>query len=117
MDRLTAEKLETDAGIAGAQAQMKTAEVNLAYTRILAPISGRIGRSEHSPGDLIGPNSGTLTTLVSIDPIHAHIFHPCVRQPVVCIGGVAFVPFCCRGVCLVPISGHCTHGTFGHMVL
>lgn len=71
MDKLTAQKLETDAGIAGAEAQLKTAEVNLSFTRILAPIAGRIGRSEHSPGDLIGPNTGPLTTLVSIDPIHA----------------------------------------------
>jgi membrane fusion protein (multidrug efflux system) len=71
MDKLTAQKLETDAEIAGANAQLKTAEVNLSYTRIIAPISGRIGRSEHSPGDLIGPNTGVLTTLVSIDPIQA----------------------------------------------
>jgi membrane fusion protein (multidrug efflux system) len=71
MDKLTAAKLESDAGIAIAEAQVKTAEVNLGYTRIIAPISGRIGRSEHSPGDLIGPNTGVLTTLVSIDPIQA----------------------------------------------
>ncbi|MCX2979545.1 efflux RND transporter periplasmic adaptor subunit [Halieaceae bacterium IMCC14734] len=71
MDKLNAQKLEADASIAGAQAQLKTAEVNLGFTRILAPISGRIGRSVHSPGDLIGPTSGTLTTLVSIDPIQA----------------------------------------------
>ena len=71
MDRLTAQKLETDAGIAAAEAQMLTAEVNLSYTRIMAPISGRIGRSEYSPGDLIGPTTGVLTTLVSIDPIQA----------------------------------------------
>jgi len=36
-----------------------------------APISGRIGRSMVSPGDLVGPNTGNLTTLVSIDPIQA----------------------------------------------
>jgi membrane fusion protein (multidrug efflux system) len=71
MDRLTASKLEADAGVESAKAQLKTAEVNLAYTRILAPISGRIGRSNFSPGDLIGPDSGPLTTLVSIDPIQA----------------------------------------------
>jgi membrane fusion protein (multidrug efflux system) len=71
MDRLTAAKLEADAEIASARAQLKTAEVSLSYTRILAPISGRIGRSEYSPGDLIGPNSGPMTTLVSIDPIQA----------------------------------------------
>ena len=71
MDQLTAAKLEADAEIASARAQVKTAEVNIGYTRILAPISGRIGRSEYSTGDLIGPDSGPLTTLVSIDPIQA----------------------------------------------
>jgi membrane fusion protein (multidrug efflux system) len=71
MDRLTAEKLEADAAVASAKAQVKTAEVNLSYTKIRAPIEGRIGRSVHSTGDLVGPNTGVLTTLVSVDPIHA----------------------------------------------
>lgn len=71
MDQLTAAKLEADADVLAARAQIKTAEVNLSYTEIHAPIAGRIGRSEFSPGDLIGPNSGPLTTLVSMDPIQA----------------------------------------------
>ena len=71
MDKLTAARLEADASIAGAEAQIKTAEVNLSFTRIIAPISGRIGSTQHHPGDLIGPNTGALTTLVSIDPIQA----------------------------------------------
>jgi membrane fusion protein (multidrug efflux system) len=71
MDKLTAARLEADASIAGAEAQIKTAEVNLSFTRIIAPISGRIGSTQHHPGDLIGPNTGPLTTLVSMDPIQA----------------------------------------------
>jgi membrane fusion protein (multidrug efflux system) len=71
MDQLTASKLEADANVESALAQIKTAEVSLSYTRILAPITGRIGRNEFSTGDLVGPNSGTLNTLVSIDPIQA----------------------------------------------
>ncbi len=71
MDRLRAAKLEADAGVAAAEAALKTAEVNLGYTTIRAPISGRIGRSTHTTGDLVGPNTGVLTTLVSVDPIHA----------------------------------------------
>ncbi|MEP5763745.1 MAG: efflux RND transporter periplasmic adaptor subunit [Halieaceae bacterium] len=71
MDKLTAAKLEADANVESAQAQLKTAEVNMGYTRILAPISGRIGRNKFSTGDLVGPNTGTLTTLVSVDPIQA----------------------------------------------
>jgi len=71
MDDLTARKLDADARIESAKAQVTSAEVNLNFTRILAPISGRIGRSTASAGDLVGPNSGNLTTLVSIDPIEA----------------------------------------------
>jgi membrane fusion protein (multidrug efflux system) len=71
MDRLKAAKLEADAGVAAAEAALKTAEVNLGYTTIRAPISGRVGRSTHATGDLVGPTSGVLTTLVSVDPIYA----------------------------------------------
>lgn len=70
-DSLKAKKLEADAGYAQAQAAVKTAEVNLTFTSIKAPISGRIGRSAATVGDLVGPTSGVLTTLVSMDPIEA----------------------------------------------
>jgi membrane fusion protein (multidrug efflux system) len=71
MDDLTAKKLDADARIESAQAQVTSAEVNLGFTTIVAPITGRIGRSTASAGDLVGPNSGNLTTLVSVDPIEA----------------------------------------------
>jgi len=71
MDNLTAAKLDADARLESARAQVTSAEVNLSYTTITAPITGRIGRSIASVGDLVGPNSGDLTTLVSIDPIEA----------------------------------------------
>ena len=71
MDNLTARKLDADARIEAARAQVTSAEVNLGFTTIIAPITGRIGRSSASAGDLVGPNSGNLTTLVSIDPIEA----------------------------------------------
>lgn len=70
-DELRATKLEATASLEQAQARVQSAEVALGYTRIFAPISGRIGRSAVSVGDLVGPNSGALTTLVSIDPIKA----------------------------------------------
>ncbi|MDO8861826.1 efflux RND transporter periplasmic adaptor subunit [Haliea sp. E1-2-M8] len=71
MDNLTAQKLDADAHIEAARAQVTSAEVNLGFTIIKAPIAGRIGRSQVSPGDLVGPNSGDLTSLVSVDPIEA----------------------------------------------
>jgi membrane fusion protein (multidrug efflux system) len=71
MDNLTAKKLDADARIAATEASVTSAEVNIGFTTISAPITGRIGRSMVSPGDLVGPVSGNLTTLVRIDPIQA----------------------------------------------
>ena len=71
MDELTAKKLDADARLESGQAQVTSAQVNLSYTTITAPITGRIGRSRASLGDLVGPSTGNLTTLVSIDPIEA----------------------------------------------
>ncbi|MCB1729420.1 MAG: efflux RND transporter periplasmic adaptor subunit [Halieaceae bacterium] len=71
VDDLMAKKLDADAHIEAARALITSAQVNLDYTVITAPIRGRIGRSAASVGDLVGPNTGVLTTLVSIDPIEA----------------------------------------------
>ena len=66
------EKAEADAELASIQAQLRKAESDLAYTTIKAPISGRIGRSLVSEGNLIDPNSGTLARLVELDPIYVN---------------------------------------------
>lgn len=61
------------ADLEAAQAVLKTATLNLEYTDIRAPISGRVGRIEITQGNLIaaGPASPLLTSLVSISPIYA----------------------------------------------
>ena len=71
MDEIEARKLTAAADLQGAEATVEAAEVNLGYTTIKAPIYGRIGRSQFSPGDLIGPDVGVLTSLVSVDPMQA----------------------------------------------
>jgi membrane fusion protein (multidrug efflux system) len=53
-----------------ADANLKTAQINLAYTHITAPFAGRIGRSSVTPGNVVGPDTGKLTTLVSQDPAY-----------------------------------------------
>jgi membrane fusion protein (multidrug efflux system) len=58
------------AGIQEAQAALQQAQINLGYTEIRAPLAGRIGRSEFSVGNLVGPDSGVLATIVSQDPIY-----------------------------------------------
>ncbi|MBC8129754.1 MAG: efflux RND transporter periplasmic adaptor subunit [Rhizobiaceae bacterium] len=61
------------ADVEAAKAVLRTAELNLGYTEIRAPISGRVGRIEITAGNLIeaGPSSPVLTRLVSLSPIYA----------------------------------------------
>ena len=61
------------ASIQAAQAAIETAQLNLSYTRIHAPISGRIGRDLVDEGNLVGASERTLlTTIVQDDPIYAY---------------------------------------------
>jgi membrane fusion protein (multidrug efflux system) len=53
-----------------ADANLKTANVNLGYTEITAPISGEIGLTKFTKGNVVGPDSGPLTTIVSRDPMY-----------------------------------------------
>ena len=52
------------------QADARQAEIDLSYTTIVAPIAGRIDRSAYSIGNLVSPQSGTLATVTSLDPIY-----------------------------------------------
>ncbi len=56
-----------------AKAALRTAELELGYTEVRAPIDGRVGQIEVTEGNLVaaGPASPVLTTLVSVDPIYA----------------------------------------------
>lgn len=58
------------AQIAAAQAQLKTAQINLDYTEIRAPIDGRISATAVTEGNVVSPTSGTLATIVSQDPMY-----------------------------------------------
>jgi multidrug efflux system membrane fusion protein len=65
--------LEAAANVKAAQAALETAQVNLGYTRINAPVAGRMSRAEMTVGNIVaaGVNSPALTTLVSVSPIYA----------------------------------------------
>ena len=66
-------ELEADANLRAAQAALTSARLNLGYTEVRAPVSGRVGRLEVTAGNLVaaGPGAPVLTTLVSVDPIYA----------------------------------------------
>lgn len=59
------------AAVLQAQADIKTAQINLGYTTIASPIDGRIGATAYTVGNLVGPNSKVLSTVVQLDPIRA----------------------------------------------
>ncbi|WP_420826415.1 efflux RND transporter periplasmic adaptor subunit [Thiococcus pfennigii] len=70
VDELEAAALVAKASVAQAEAALGAAQLDLDYTRIRAPVAGRIGLSEYTVGNLVGPSSGVLATIVSRDPIH-----------------------------------------------
>lgn len=70
VDSALAQQQAYEAQMLGAQAQQKTAEINLGYTTIRSPIDGKVGRLAVTVGNIVGPSSGTLTTIVSQDPMY-----------------------------------------------
>lgn len=57
------------ADLAAAQAGLAKAELDLSYTRIVAPISGRIGQPLFTKGNFVGPDVGAIARLVQVDPV------------------------------------------------
>ena len=61
----------SSANVEADQAAVNQAEINLGYTKIVAPIDGVVGFANNQVGDLVGPTTGPLTTMSQIDPIKA----------------------------------------------
>jgi membrane fusion protein, multidrug efflux system len=59
------------ANVLAAEAALQQSDLNLTYTRILAPVEGIAGIAVPGIGDLVGPASGNLTSLSTVDPIKA----------------------------------------------
>ncbi|CAO3424455.1 efflux RND transporter periplasmic adaptor subunit [Azospirillum doebereinerae] len=70
VDDRRAEDAMAQATILQQKAALQQAEINLGYTEIHAPFTGRIGATRFSKGSLVAPDSGPLATMVSQDPIH-----------------------------------------------
>jgi membrane fusion protein (multidrug efflux system) len=52
------------------QANLDTAKINLGYTEINSPITGKVGRTNITKGNVVGPDTGSLTLVVSQDPMY-----------------------------------------------
>lgn len=73
-DRRASFALESAAQVAAVEAALRAAALNLEFTRVTAPIAGRVGRAIVTEGNLVssGPGEATLlTTVVSLDPVYA----------------------------------------------
>lgn len=70
VDDAQAAQRTAQAQLMAAQAQLRQAQINLDYTDIKAPIDGLISRTTVTVGNVVGPGSGTLATIVSQDPMY-----------------------------------------------
>lgn len=70
-DEAKASVEQSQANVTQAEASLATANINLGYTTIDSPIAGRIGATAVTVGNLVNSTSGTLATVVQLDPIRA----------------------------------------------
>jgi len=52
------------------EASLRTAKINLGYTSVASPIAGKVGKTNVTKGNVVGPDSGVLTVIVSQDPMY-----------------------------------------------
>jgi RND family efflux transporter MFP subunit len=72
LDENVAKQSENVGNLKSARAKVAAAALNLEFTRITAPIAGRISRTFVTEGNLVGADSTLLTTIRSIDPMYAY---------------------------------------------
>ena len=70
VDNANATQLSNQGLLAQAQALLDASRINLDYTEIRSPISGKIGRTSVTIGNVVSPSSGALATIVSQDPMY-----------------------------------------------
>ena len=69
-DQARAADEQADGAILTDQANLDNAKINLGYTEINSPITGKVGRTNITQGNVVGPDSGPLTLIVSQDPMY-----------------------------------------------
>lgn len=65
--------LQSLAALEAARAALQSAEIEMDYTEVRAPVAGRIGRAIVTEGNFVTAGSTLLTTIVSIDPVHVYV--------------------------------------------
>jgi RND family efflux transporter MFP subunit len=71
-DQTAGDRKEAEAAVQTSQAALRLSELNVAFTKVTSPISGRISRQNIDPGNLVVADNTILTTVVSLDPIYAY---------------------------------------------
>lgn len=69
LDKATAEKDSAIGELNVAKAKLRESELNLDYTDIKSPFDGRIGLAKYNVGNMVGPESGVLAIVVSLNPM------------------------------------------------
>jgi multidrug efflux system membrane fusion protein len=70
VDQRHMEAQQAEADLLAARANLARADLDLSFTRITSPITGRAGEALIKPGNLVAPNQSLLTTVVSVDPVY-----------------------------------------------
>jgi len=71
-DTRTTTAQEAKAGVDSIQAQLDLARLNLSFTRVTAPITGRVSRAEITAGNIVTADTTSLTSVVSMDKVYAY---------------------------------------------
>jgi RND family efflux transporter MFP subunit len=69
LDLKAAAQLQAAASLAAAEAAVQTQELNVSFTRVEAPLTGRVSYRRFAPGNIVSADTTVLTTVVSEDPI------------------------------------------------
>ena len=69
-DQALAADQQAKGAIMADEAAVETARINLGYTGIVSPIAGKVGKTNVTKGNVVGPDTGVLTTIVSQDPMY-----------------------------------------------
>ncbi len=71
-DKISGDRAEAQAAVGVAKANRQMAALNMEFTQVRAPISGRISRRNIDPGNLVKADDTVLTSIVSLDPMYAY---------------------------------------------